>query len=455
MEPPPLSAFFQDGRSALPPANAALVQASCLQAPLFLGVHVLGLGEEIQLDGGALIVRTDAAVHSDPGAEILRSAGSKTLEQRTTGPTPAMSGSRVLSGAFLRAAVTVDSSQPPLHVWLNPESADVISNATEPPGSVGGLHLLWPYRIRVLYAIITEATAEAVGLQPMQSLEVRIAVDKAAGVTGESEVLLPRAGEPPLRVWLSTQGDRQLSLVAPASPSTTEGSAPQAFASGSSISTKMPVPSQLPPLSPLSALPPLPSVGVALPAAAAVEEEADTDALDLTLHVQPVAERTAESAPFECPLSEWTIELCAMLLGRHEVHASVPLPVSAAKAAESDEDAADMSSLRGLHHIQLGSYSIGVIQCTGHHLSPLADGRVLSEYPLLLLHVQLEISFVNLRRQEAEHNEGVDGSANDESSTQLDEIGHALSQLLGDMRPRCQTEMPNTCCIDQIEKGGE
>ena len=106
---------------------------SCLRVPRYLGVHSLTLGEEHSLDDGKLKIWTGAAAHDDPAADAAtqllqeqqrhRAATGGGLETRSDQvfySTPA-SGTRVLGGPFLRAALRSeadDATACVLHVWL-------------------------------------------------------------------------------------------------------------------------------------------------------------------------------------------------------------------------------------------------------------------------------------------------------------------------------------------------
>jgi len=432
-EPKPLSAFFVGGSSLKPsPATRQPAHAPpCLLAPTFLGVHTLSLGVDLLLDNGALLLRTGAALHGDSTGDVLQGFKAQFLADRVDGPAPPSSGTRVLGGAFLRAALQPATSESALHIWLNPTvcNKDETVRPQPPVGlestdATAGLHVCWPYRLRVISAEVLESAADVAGLKATETLEVCVAVDKvrvAAAELSELTLPLPQTGAPAV-VWLSTQGDIDVTFGAAAGPVASEPSA-----------TKPPPPSEvasgrLPPLPSLPPLPPLPRSGTlgssspvlitARRPLAAAELDQLSVSLHVSLHVRP-RRSTVETT--------WDAELVWMSLGEHEEHGSTLLQVLAgvppdAEPSEAAATAPLPQQQQQRVEVRFGRYAIRVLQCVGHHASGLEAGAVLSKYPLLLLHVQLEVSRVPATSLADEEDEDFDEAR---------ELGDALERLLG------------------------
>ena len=157
------------------------------------------LGEELSLDKGALVVWTGAAAHDDQAAQLLgqqlRQRREEALDKRADqifSQVPNASGSRVVGGPFLRAALRPESDaaasarsrgradEQPLHVWLDTARA----GSKRLPGAglsdSSAVRLIGPYRLRVLRSevIAGSASGEDGGLQRAETLSVTFALDK-------------------------------------------------------------------------------------------------------------------------------------------------------------------------------------------------------------------------------------------------------------------------------------
>lgn len=413
MPPLPLSAFLDstapiaaDGelpdvstpQSPLKRHAEKKTEAECLLAPDYLGCHqISSIGEELLLDGGRLRVWSGAAVHNDQAAAFLQAearARQKALgagaglesKADTLFSVADASGSRVLGGAFLRAAY----GDQLLHVWLAPTAqssrgADGLASAAtliQPEDSAGTdaervVHRIGPYRLRVLGSEVLQAGAGGVdSLQQVETLSVRVAADR---VRAEDALVhsgpAARALDLPLGqgdeavVWMSSQGVCNVSFApnGPGAPQAPSADAPASAATsadiGSSPSTLPPMGCSLPPL-----LPPIDDVG---------REEAgegSTEALptvELALHVSPVCEETAAKPPFlfGCPPSLWRAELSVMSLGgSSETHATIALQPEGSQGTGAVAP----------QTLPLGSgYELCILQCTGHYARaapPSSDG---------------------------------------------------------------------------------
>jgi len=422
-EPPPLSSFFSRDEpvATAPPADSTVEIAPCLRAPNFLGTHHLCLGEELPLDDGALRIRTGAAMHDDSTVAAF-------LQQQQLvgdGPTPGASGSRLLGGTFLRAALSSSTSDgasqdaPALHVWLSPTTAasDQPQMAAVATEAAGDVHVLWPYRIRVLTAEV-RSTAAQDGLKPSETLDVHVAVDRISVPAARHGPPLPlpvRDGAATI-VWLSTQAQQHVAFgasdAAAGTASTTAADDVSAASEdtpkeAAATSTLLPLPSlmSLPPL-----LPAISSGGGGLGIGSGSPEEADS--LDVSLHVRPLRPAEEAEEPFGCPPWQWSAELACISLGEDEGHVSVPLRVSSMPAEP----------------VRVGGYALRVRQCVGHHVSSVGDGAVLSEYPMLLLHAELEISCAD---EDDEGGIDLDVDAMCYAALESRELGDALERLLG------------------------
>ena len=422
-----MGAFVVDGSSLLTsPATRQPAHAPpCLLAPTFLGVHTLSLGVDLLLDNGALLLRTGAALHGDSTGDVLQGFKAQFLADRVDGPAPPSSGTRVLGGAFLRAALQPATSESALHIWLNPTvcNKDEMVRPQPPVGlesidATAGLHVCWPYRLRVISAEVLESAADVAGLKATETLEVCVAVDKvrvAAAGLSELTLPLPKTGAPAV-VWLSTQGVIDVTFGAAAGPMASEPSAtkpppepPSEVASG-----------RLPPLPSLPPLPPLPrsgTLGSSSPVLITARRPLAADQLRVSLHVRP-RRSTVETT--------WDAELVWMSLGEHEEHGSTALQVLAGVPPDAEPSEAAATAppppQQQRREVRFGRYAFRVLQCVGHQASGLEAGAVLSKYPLLLLHVQLEVSRVPITSLADEEDEDFDEAR---------ELGDALERLLG------------------------
>ena len=129
-------------------------------------------------------------------------------------------------------AVTGEPDAPALHIWLNPTSASESGSqqSVEATEAAGDVHVCWPYRFRVITAEVLPTPSDEVGLQSSETLQVCVVVDRVRvpAVAADAEPLpLPEAGSAATRVWLSTQGERQVALGGGgASPSDEDACAP-------------------------------------------------------------------------------------------------------------------------------------------------------------------------------------------------------------------------------------
>ena len=167
------------------------------------------------------------------------------------------------------------------------------------------------------------------------------------------------------------------------------------------------------------------------------EPETAPTSIDVGLHVAPLAPlpehdpATGRPAPypFGCPPWLWSAELSVMALGGEaERHATLPLYPEEACDDLPDAPPTEPATLR------LGSYELRVLRCVGHYArrrvpgggaggADLAKGcaAVVSDYPLLLLHVQLGV------RRLREGAAGDDGG----SVSEAQELGDSIERMLG------------------------
>ena len=361
------------------------MDSSCLRAPGFLGVHTLALGQELSLDAGVLVMWSGAAAHDDQSTRALGGCGTG-LAIGTERPfSSAASGSRKVSGPFVRAVMrgATTNVPRPLHLWL--DAADAESSPMASMSDASKVHRLGPYRIRVLSAkVVTPLPGgnDAVGaLQPAETLLVRVAVDKVPQDVlpfGELVTHKWKRARREQSFWLSTQGAMQLSLQ------TVEvvggSSAVECLVGNTDGNTAV---SHKGSLQGTSSLPPLPSLGSLPPLSATVAgvtaANSVTSTLELHLHAVPKHQEVAEGddAGFGCAVCGWTAELDAMSIGVDEGH--LVLPLELASAGDSAQ------------RIRVGDHEIRVLQCTGHYARCAAPGQFESDYPLLLLHVQVSV----------------------------------------------------------------
>lgn len=474
--PPPLSSFF-DGPplppapvSHLPPAvpAAAIVAApSCLRAPEFLGTHRLALGEVQELDGGRLRVWTGAALHNDPSAEAMRqysaTVPAAALDDRADGLLGAgASGGRQLSGAFLRVQKVTpgdagtEEAPASLHIWLSPGArpADVLAAAA----TEGDVHVLWPYRLRVLSAeVLSAVSPDDAALRKAETLEVHLAVDRAAGASADPDGssptavgLLPGDGRARLRpwptgepvtVWLSTQGEQQVLFGESSGDAPSAGlSDPDSSGGGGGNSSSL-----LPPIG-STTLPPLTGASAVSGQRHAKRDSSSAgvpESLDIALHARPLHEQPEAERPFGTTPWVWAVELAGMSLGESERHWTLPLqlaePAAEAEAEPGEADGGDsqggVASAKSMA-VRFGRHSVRVLRCTGHYVSDVEPGRVASAYPILLLHVQLELCCDRADEGTHDDREGSRGRHAHETDAEAvrreqQELGDLLDRLLG------------------------
>ena len=457
--PLPLSAFLDvsdapapNNVAATPAATAAYRDDSapqgtpeCLLVPEFLGCHVIAsLGEELSLDSGQLRVWCGAALHNDHAAAMLEAQArarqnGANIEDRADRVFIAAgaSGSRLIGAPYLRAAV---GDEPPLHVWLAP-SVTKGGQSQAVSGEAGAdaermIHTVGSYRLRVISAEVIEGGASGdAALQQVETLAVRLAVDRVRGATHSSAACqLPRANGDAAQtsLWLSSQGVYQAAFTSTAASAAYEASAaPPPAAAAPPTSLPPSGGGLLPPIdvSPtgLDSLPPLGPY----PAGSTRTGSDEDITIDVGLHVSPQAPLPPPSSPehdgstappeadhpFGCSPWVWSAELSLMALGGDtEEHVTLPLTLfeqsDAPKDRERQHPEAMATPVPPSRAIRLGPYELRVIRCVGHYVHAAdkdaaravrprsaaaggivasADGLFVSEYPLLLLHVQVSV----------------------------------------------------------------
>ncbi|KAL1522033.1 hypothetical protein AB1Y20_021678 [Prymnesium parvum] len=338
--------------------------SQCLAAPLFLGVHTLNLAEELRLDGGALHIVTGAAAHNDVAAQLQhdRAQPQRGIDHSTAGPVfslPSANGSRRIGGCFLRATLggTAAPDAPFTHLWLDVARPD---KASLPSLSEAGLlQRLGPYRFRVLSSRAVPGIATEGALEHGETLLVTVAVDKLRQDTAAIAPLLEPCAYPAdeeQKFWLSTQGTTQTTLVSSEEPA----APPDAIEVDERFVCSLP---------PLHASPPPHAVA------------GHANSIELRLHT--VLRQSTNAAPtpetetiFGCAPSIWTAELDGMSLGETEDHLLVPLDLT--------------DGPRAPQSLRLGTHELRILQCVGHYARTGAKpGELVSEYPLLLLHVEV------------------------------------------------------------------
>lgn len=410
-------------------AQGRSLAMACLRVPAFLGVHSIALGEELALDDGALRLVVGAAHHDDQAAQLRaellherRAHGGLEASAHDILGLPSASGSRVLGGAFLRvtlhdAAADASACRPYVHLWLDVSEAGSRHAAENPKGEapkgeaaassalseMGLIQRIGPYRLRVLSSRVLPAAADESGLGGGESVLVAVAVDKrqpeAAAIPPQLEQTADAGGRHAF--WLSTQGATQLSLTEPA------------CAGGAACDAEAEEPCELDSRF-VCSLPPL----GALPALGAAGAAAGESSVEVRLHtlrhsgggaaVDATHDAGFHDAGFGCAACTWAAELDGMSLGAAEGHAVLPLQLM-----RPDEPAPP---------VRLGNYELRVLQCIGHYTrAGPRVGLLESDYPLLLLHVRVELRRID---------EAVDGGGH----TRLAEarrLGDELERLLG------------------------
>lgn len=430
-------------------STAAATPPTCLRVPTFLGVHTLALSEELKLDNGALRLWTGAASHDDPTADaaaqllqeqqryrsgLIGKGGTNPLDARSEdlfSSTPA-SGNRVLGGPYLRAALR-DDSETNMHVWLSGGSGrgDGLLDGAAAAGGV--VHWLGPYRVHVLSSAICKTQAQpAPGVGGGDSLQdeaetlmVQLAVDKVAAGAPREEIAsaaLPAAEGDEVRLWLSTQA-----------------AAHACFSSGSSAveqqvdgSTGEGEGEALEPLSVAGlggSLPPL------LPSP---PQRSEADSVEVELHAAAHGSLQADGG-FGCAAGAWAAELSLMSLGAHEAHVTLPLTPAA------------VGDVAVAQSVSLARYELSVTQCVGHFLSAggackaiaaaaaaagaasLPAHAVASDYPILLLHVELCVRRLASGDDDDADEDALEGLGGSRAQRQAEarRLGEGLESLLG------------------------
>ena len=428
-EPPPLSSFFDAAAGVATRPKTTTTKrkvkkvpsqsspSPCLLAPEFLGCHTLAtLGDVLSLDGGRLRVWSGAAVHNDQAAMLVeaqnrarRAAAASGLAESADQLFSAVSasGSRLLGGPFLRC----ETGDKQIHVWLNPtgNGSQPTGPALEHDGHLDAeriVHSVGAYRLRVLSSRVIDAAGggEDSGLQQAETLEVRIAVDRVRSAAAVSELdaaLLPVTLNAETTFWLSTQGASHVCL------SHGTPSAVDPLAATDAAATAGCLPPLTPP--PTSSLPPIDGGSARARGSTVAASEGEEDSgsceaggvsVDVSLHATPLPPESGRSstasapAAFGVPPTAWRVELSAMTLGGgHEAHAVLPLQPTSAITAEAAGDTSEEACPSAAREMSLGPYRLRVLQCVGHHVSgDVSVGRVVSEYPLLLLHAQVALT---------------------------------------------------------------
>ena len=338
------------------------------------------------------------------------------------------------------AAAGAGGQQRFVHVWL--DVAEGGAKAVRPSvhtglSDIGLVQRLGPYRLRVLSYRVVPAGSDGGdgGLQQTESLEVSVSVDKlhpeAAAVPLQLEDQLTRAANEEQTFWLSTQGAGHVSL----SDGTDCAAAPAADGSTAAVGVvDERFQCSLPPLTPLgAALPPLaPSGGGAAGSGSTVEfrlharlrATSSTSSSESSGSAMELAESILSGgggglggigldAGFGCAASTWDVSLDAMSLGAEEGHVTLPLSLVAAGAPAEP--------------VRLGGHELRVLQAIGHYTRPGAEGAgtLVSDYPLLLLHVR-----VGLRRLPPEEPAADASSVRAQQLEAAKRLGAELERLL-------------------------
>ena len=415
----------------------------CLLTPDFLGCHLIAsLGDELALHGGKLRIWCGAALHNDHAAAMLEAQARARQKGNVIGAvedradrvfsSTGASGSRLLGAPYLKAQV---GDEPPLHVWLAPSVAKGVQAASMVAGDEAGadaervMHKIGPYRLRVLSAQVIEAGAEGDALQQVETLAVKLAADRvrvhtsSRTIDGENASTgmmsstqqarrLPKAGRrAEATMWLSTQGLKQVTFTdaaaRPAAKAFTRAAPPPPLESEPSSGSG-------------GSLPP---IGLTTPTA--LPDDEDEASIDVGLHVAPLRDVSSSAPqPFDCQPSLWSAELSVMSLGTGaERHVTIPLQPATGAAAGAAE-AVDVDDSNPLPTVDLGAYELRVLRCVGHHAraTTSAPNHVVSDYPLLLLHVQ-----VALRRRD----KAKSATTPDSRAEEAKELGDELERLLG------------------------
>lgn len=107
--------------------------------------------------------------------------------------------------------------------------------------------------------------------------------------------------------------------------------------------------------------------------------------------------------------------------GADETHCTLPL--------RPQSGSADHAEAEALPTLRFGRYELRVLRCVGHH-ARAGEGGVVSDYPLLLLHVQVAL---RLAPHQAEQQVGGGGgreSPADAARREAQELGDAIERML-------------------------
>lgn len=279
------------------------------------------------------------------GEQLRLDEGKLLLTSGSALPTPLahlrpLSPSSSPTATFLRASIGLEES---LHLWLEPDGGFGSS-----PSEAASIHRLGPYRLRVL-SCSTAPVLPARGSEEVLGgvgTFVSVVVDKLLAI---ADLALEVSAED--RFWLSTQGATQASTCrpAPSMPSQAADVIDERFVCA------------LPPLEPRSVLHPHESLG---------------SWIEIRLHAILLSEGSGVAGEFGCAASEWRVELDAMSLGSSEGHVTLPLELATAQTAPRT--------------VIVGDFELTLHQCIAHfsRAGP-SSGQLVSDYPLLLLHVDL------------------------------------------------------------------
>lgn len=172
--------------------------------------------------------------------------------------------------------------------------------------------------------------------------------------------------------------------------------------------------------------------------------------VDVALHTAPICE-LAQPPPhlFQCPPSLWTVELSVMSIGgMDETHATLPLRPSEDDGSTEEDGPATVA----LPTLALcgGRYELRVLRCLSHYArgarpaevaaagetstrpaaSRSRSAFVSSEYPMLLMHVQIALRCIS-RAEDTDADEGtVSKSPMAPAVREAQELGDAIERML-------------------------
>lgn len=395
--------------------------ASALRAPLFLGVHSLALCERLELDAGRLAILVGAASHNDHAAHARHDGlqhGGRGVERCGDADQvfslPGTGGSNKIGGPFLRAVLTDEMAEEGdqercVHMWLDAGQRDHAIMELVAQSEAGVVQRLGPYRIHVLSAEVVSGVPNGDALEKPESLLVHVAIDKVQHACAQRLELEPLGESPDDQhtFWLSTQGASHVTV----------GSQFHAERNCDASRTEAP-PST-------SELPPLVCCNSLLQSQGACESMFLGGAthggslVELRLHT--VRRRDckddplSEDAGFGCAPFTWLAELDAMSLGESEEHLTLPLALTAGDCTPAP--------------VRLGSHELRILRCVGHYARSGCElGEVVSDYPLLLLHVNIALRRLEESSPKAELGEGSSMRAHQLADAK--KLGDELERLL-------------------------